>query len=97
MSTKEAGKTEIVARITANTKMNANQANAAYDAVMDAVIHEVSQGNKVILRGLGTFSVKEIAARIRNKPGTGEKFESPASKTVKFTLSEKLKRAVRGS
>lgn len=90
------GKAELIARMTANTNMTAAQADVAYNALINAVTNEISNGNKVIIRGLGTFSVKTMAARVRTRPGTSERYTSEATKAVKFSVSERLRSAVRG-
>ena len=64
--------------------MNQKQAEAAANAFTDTILEALKEGDKVQLIGFGTFEVKERAARVGHKPGTGETIEIAAKKTPVF-------------
>ena len=56
-----------------------------------ASIEALKEGEKVQLIGFGTFEVKERAARVGHKPGTGETIEIAAKKTPVFRAGKGFK------
>ena len=54
----------------------------------------MASGDGVRIVGLGTFSIVERPERECRNPKTGEKFIAPASKSIKFKASKKLKDAL---
>ncbi|MEB5480812.1 HU family DNA-binding protein [Shouchella clausii] len=67
----------------------------AVEAVTKALTEGLLAEGKVSIPELGTFSVKERAARVGRNPSTGEAMEIPASKAAKFKPGEALKKAVK--
>ena len=57
--------------------------------------NELAKGGKVELKGFGTFSVKERAARTGRNPQTGEEIQIAASKLPSFKAGKALKDAVK--
>mgnify|MGYP001596099850 FL=1 len=70
------------------------QAEAAVDAVFDAITKSLSSGEEVALTGFGTFKVSRRAARQGVNPRTGEKIQIAAKTVPKFTAGKSLKDAV---
>lgn len=54
--------------------------NAFLDSIEDALFRD----QRLALRGLGTFEVREAPARMGRHPRTGEALQLDAYKTVKF-------------
>lgn len=71
------------------------QAVAAVDAVLDAIVKALSQGDEVKLPGFGTFRVARRAERMGVNPKTGEKIKIAASVKPKFRAGKLLKEAVK--
>ena len=88
-------KTELVAAVATKADLSKKDAEAAVKAVLDAVTEALADGEKVALVGLGTFEVKERAARTGKNPRTGEAIEIPASKVPSFKAGAALKNAVK--
>ena len=70
------------------------QAEAAVDAVIEAITKSLSRGEEVALTGFGTFKVTKRSARIGINPRTGEKLQIPAKTVPKFSAGKSLKDAV---
>jgi DNA-binding protein HU-beta len=66
------------------------QAEAVYDAVVDSIMDELSNGKPVTLRGFGTFNVTTRKARNGVNPATGEKISIPQQRVVKFSPGKDL-------
>ena len=84
-------KTELVDAVAAETGLTKKQAGDAFDALVDAVVTGLQNGQSVGLPGLGTLSVRPTAARTGVKPGTSEKIQIPAGKKIGFKVASTLK------
>ena len=84
-------KATLIAKIAEKTGLNKKQAEAAANAITDTILEALKEGDKVQLIGFGTFEVKERAARVGHKPGTGETIEIAAKKTPVFRAGKGFK------
>lgn len=64
-------------------------------AILDAVRDALKRGEKVVITGFGTFSVRNRAARKGRNPQTGAAIDISARKTPGFTAGKALKKAIR--
>jgi DNA-binding protein HU-beta len=78
------------------TQFGLKKGNAAeiVEAVVDAVIDRVKSGDKLLISGLGTLSLKKKPARKARNPKTGETVDVAAKTVVKFTTAKALKEAI---
>jgi len=60
-------------------------------AVFDALVARVKSGQVVSIQGLGNFRVADRKATKARNPQTGEQFDVPETKRLKFTASKTLK------
>ncbi len=88
-------KTELAAAVAAKTGLKKKDAEKVADAFIATITEALKLGDKVALSGLGTFEVKERAARTGKNPRTGEAVEIAASKAPKFKAGKALKDAVK--
>lgn len=84
-------KNELASSVATETGLDAKQAKAAVDAVLETIGKEVASGNDVNISGFGKFSRSERAARQGKNPATGETIQIAASKAVKFSAAKALK------
>ena len=68
-----------------------NQAGAVINDVFRVIAEALTKGEKVTIRGFGTFEVTERAAREGRNPQTGETMVIEASKAPKFKAGKALK------
>ncbi|MFH1825142.1 MAG: HU family DNA-binding protein [Candidatus Firestonebacteria bacterium] len=87
-------KTDIVVKIADIAKINKAEAGRALDGLVSYIIAELRAGQKVKVAGLGTFVVRDRAARKARNPKTGAIVDVPAKKTVKLRVSKSLKQSV---
>ncbi len=88
-------KTELINNVAAKANITKTDANAAVNAVIDAIAEALAAGDKVQILGFGTFEVKDIAAKTGRNPRTGEAIKIPASKRPVFSAGKALKDAVK--
>lgn len=71
-------------------------AQAAVDAVLQAITGALTSGDAVTLVGFGTFKTVERQARKGRNPQTGAEMEIAGKKVPKFIPGKNLKDAIGG-
>ena len=69
-------------------------AETAVDMVFSEIGEVLERGEKVTIRGFGTFATTSRAERIGRNPATGERIDIPASNSVSFKASNALEDVV---
>ena len=87
-------KTQLIDVVATKTGLTKKAAEAAVNAVNEAIAETLAAGDKVQLIGFGTYEVKTRAARDGRNPKTGETIKIAASKAPAFTAGKALKDAV---
>jgi len=62
--------------------------------IFEAIIRSLKQGQKIELRGFGSFRLRERGARIGRNPKTGVKVNVPAKKIPYFKPGKELKELI---
>ena len=88
-------KTELIAIIAKEAKINKTEAAAALAATLDGIKKALKKGDKVQFVGFGTFEVRKRPARKGLNPRTKETIKIPASKVPAFKAGKALKDAVK--
>lgn len=89
-------KSDIIAHVAESAGLGKKQATDAFDAAVQAIesaIRDCGPGDSVRVPGLGTFTVRERAARTGRNPRTGATIQIPASRSVGFKAAKSLKDA----
>ena len=89
-------KTQLVEVVAQKTELKKKDAEAAVNAVFEAVAEGLVAGDKIQVLGFGTFEVNERAAREGRNPATGEKITIAAAKYPAFSASKALKDRLNG-
>jgi integration host factor subunit beta len=84
-------KAEIVARVAKSVDLNKKDVEKLVDMMFDEIISALNDGDKVELRGFGSFRTRVRRARKGRNPKTGEAIEIPAKKVAYFTPGRELK------
>ena len=87
-------KTQLVDVVALKTGLKKKEAEAAVNAMTDAIAEALKAGDKVQIIGFGTFDVKECAAREGRNPRTGETIKIAASKRPVFSAGSALKNSI---
>jgi len=85
-------KADLADRITQKAQLNRSEALQAVQAILDSLTTSLQKGDKVELRGFGSFRIRARNPRIGRNPKTGERVAVPAKKTVHFKPGHDLKR-----
>ena len=83
-------KAQLCRRLASKFKINHTLARLIVDAFFDSITVSVFHGEKVILRGFGTFSLKITKDRLSRNPHTGEKIFVASKKSMTFKAGRSL-------
>lgn len=87
-------KTELIAAVAEKSELTKKDAEKAVNALLDTIIEEVANDEKVQLVGFGTFERRERKEREGVNPRTKEKKLIPASKVPAFKAGKAFKDVV---
>ncbi|AZJ44150.1 HU family DNA-binding protein [Bacillus velezensis] len=88
-------KTEFVGAVAEKLGVAKKEATPKVEAVFNVIVETLTKGESIKIPGIGTFEVRERAARKGRNIQTGEEIEIPASKAVKFKPAKALKDSVK--
>src|SRR5207248_6892255 len=80
-----------VARVVQLTK---KQAETIVNIVFDSIVESLRSGQKIELRGFGSFRLRNRKSRTGRNPKTGEKVEVPSKKIPYFKPGKELKELI---
>jgi nucleoid DNA-binding protein len=83
-------KTEFVESLATTLDMPKSEGERVLGAVVDVLKQALQRGEKIDLRGLGVFKVRESKPRQARNPRTGEALLIPAKKTAVFKAGKEL-------
>lgn len=87
-------KSELINVVASKTETTKKNAEAAVNAMLEAITDALVSGEKVSLVGFGTFEVRDRKEKQVINPQTKEKMIAPASKAPAFKAGQALKNAV---
>ena len=61
-----------------------------FNIILEEIKYSLNKGERVELRGFGTWSTHTQKARISQNPKTGEKVNTPEKKTIHFKMGKDL-------
>jgi len=87
-------KAELVVKLANKIKLNRKQAEDVINAMTQSISDSLAGGNKVEIRGFGSFRIRERKERIARNPKSGEWLEIPAKRVPFFTAGKDLRKVV---
>lgn len=88
-------KKDLIAHVAKKANLTNKASNDAVTAMLNGIRDSLKKGDKVVITGFGTFSVRNRSSRPGRNPKTGEKITLPARRAPGFTPGKTLKKAVR--
>lgn len=67
------------------------------EAIFDSVVRSLKSGEKIEIRGFGSFRTRQRQSRIGRNPKTGARVEVPSKRIPYFKPSKELKDLVNAS
>lgn len=88
-------KSELIDKIAeANGFLNRKESELVVNIIFDSMSEALKEGDKVEIRGFGSFTVREREAREARNPKNGDLVKIPAKKTPFFKTGKELKERV---
>ena len=87
-------KQELISKIAEKAGISKKDAAAALVALTTAITETLQTGERIAIPSLGTFEVRERAARTGHNPRTGETVEIAAKRIPAFKAAKALKDAI---
>lgn len=84
-------KSDLVEAIAGKAGMAKAQAQSIIEDVFELISEGLAKGEKIDLRGFGTFSARDSAARTGRNPQTGEAIQIPARRVPGFKAGKELR------
>lgn len=90
-------RTEFIREVARRTGLPLSEVTKVINASLDTITSALTEGDKVVLTGFGTFEMRQRQQRQGVNPKTRERITISATQTPGFTASTTLKNAVRDS
>ena len=87
-------KAELVDEVARVVQLTKKQAETIVNIVFDSIVDSLRAGQKIELRGFGSFRLRSRKSRTGRNPKTGEEIPITARRVVTFHASQKLKAMV---
>jgi len=90
-------KADLIEEVLRITELPRKESETIVETIFDSIIQSLQQGQKIEIRGFGSFRTRERRGRVGRNPKTGAKVEVPAKKIPFFKPSKELKDFVNGA
>jgi len=87
-------KAELVEDVARAAELTKKDAERLVEIVFESIIDTLNQGEKIELRGFGSFRVRERGARRGRNPKTGDPVDIPAKRVPYFKPGKELKELI---
>lgn len=87
-------KAELVDEVARVVQLTKKQAETIVNIVFDSIVESLRAGQKIELRGFGSFRLRSRKSRTGRNPKTGEKVEVPSKKIPYFKPGKELKELI---
>ncbi|MGC2161761.1 MAG: integration host factor subunit beta [Silvibacterium sp.] len=84
-------KAELVEEVTQIGDLTRRDGEVIVDTIFDSVIGALKAGDKIEIRGFGSFRIRQRKPRIGRNPKTGAKVDVPAKRVPYFKPSKELR------
>ena len=79
-----------------HSQLAPKDAELAVKTMLDAMAHTLASGNRIEIRGFGSFGLNYRPPRVGRNPKTGEKVDVPPKKIPYFKMGKELKALLNG-
>ena len=84
-------KADLIEEVLRVTELPRKESETIVETIFESIIGALQKGEKIEIRGFGSFRTRERRGRVGRNPKTGEKVEVPAKKIPFFKPSKELK------
>jgi integration host factor subunit beta len=84
-------KADLVEKVTGLGDLTRRDGEVIVETIFESVINALQTGDKIEIRGFGSFRIRQRNPRIGRNPKTGERVEVPAKRVPYFKPSKELR------
>lgn len=89
--TKGMTKAELVEEVAKTTQLTKKHAELIVNTVFESIVTSLKDGDKIELRGFGSFRIRNRGPRIGRNPKTGDRVDVPPKRIPYFKPGKELK------
>jgi integration host factor subunit beta len=89
-------KAELIEEVSRVVEMSRKDSEVIVETIFDSIVRSLRTGEKIEIRGFGSFRTRQRQPRIGRNPKTGTRVEVPAKRIPFFKPSKELKDLVNG-
>jgi integration host factor subunit beta len=90
-------KAELIEDVSRVVEMSRKDSEIIVETIFDSIVKSLKAGDKIEIRGFGSFRTRQRKPRIGRNPKTGTRVDVPAKKIPYFKPSKELKDLVNSS
>lgn len=84
-------KAELVEQVARNAELTKKNAEQVVNTVLSSIVGSLRDGEKIELRGFGSFRIRRRGSRIGRNPKTGDRVKVPPKKIPYFKPGKELR------
>ncbi len=89
-------KADLIEDVSRAVEMSRKDSEVIVETIFESIVKSLRTGDKIEIRGFGSFRTRQRKARIGRNPKTGTRVDVPAKKIPYFKPSKELKDLVNG-
>ena len=90
-------KADLIEEVSRVVEMTRKESEVIVESIFDSIVKALRGGDKIEIRGFGSFRTRQRQPRIGRNPKTGTRVDVPAKKIPYFKPSKELKDVVNNS
>jgi integration host factor subunit beta len=84
-------KAELIEEVSRVIEMTRKDSEIIVEAIFDSIVRSLRAGDKIEIRGFGSFRTRQRQTRVGRNPKTGTRVEVPSKRVPYFKPSKQLK------
>ena len=84
-------KADLIEEVSRVVEFTRKESEIIVEAIFDSVVKALREGDKIEIRGFGSFRTRQRQSRIGRNPKTGARVDVPAKRIPYFKPSKELK------
>jgi integration host factor subunit beta len=89
-------KADLIEEVSTLAEVTRKDGEVIVETIFDSIVKSLRAGDKIEIRGFGSFRTRQRKSRVGRNPKTGARVEVPAKKIPFFKPSKELKDLVNG-
>jgi len=90
-------KADLIEEVSRVVEMTRKESEVIVETIFDSIVRSLRTGDKIEIRGFGSFRTRQRQARIGRNPKSGDRVDVPAKRIPFFKPSKELRDLVNGS